>query len=137
VSKLTINAAKIDNYNEKLEEGYVGIKKPTIHFSVTAANNTNHLMKIMGEHHWDTIHDGDKIQVLQLRDNPYEMKSVALKAGEVYVPDWFKELPFDDEAHERKLVDKKLDNIIGSVLHWDFKRQDDFSDDVFEEVSFF
>jgi len=137
VSKLTINAAKLDNYNAKLEEGYVGIKKPVIHFSVVAANNTNNLMKLMNEHHWDTIHDGDKIQVLQLRDNPYEMKSVALKAGEAYVPDWFKELPFDDEAHERKLVDKKLDNIIGSVLHWDFKRQDDFSDDVFEEVSFF
>ncbi len=137
VSKLTINAAKIKNYNKKLEEGYVGIKKPTIHFSVVAANNTNQLMKLMDEHHWDTIHDGDKIQVLQLLDNSYEMKSVALKAGEVYVPKWFKELPFDNEAHERKLVDKKLDNIIGSVLHWDFKRQDDFSDDVFQEVSFF
>jgi len=137
VSKLTINAAKLDNYNSKLEEGYVGIKKPTIHFSVVAANNTNHLMQLKGEHHWDTIHDGDKIQVLQLRDNPYEMKSVALKAGEVYIPDWFKELPFNDEEHERKLIDKKLENIIGSILHWDFKRQDDYSDDVFQEVSFF
>ncbi len=137
VSKLTINAAKIKNYNEKLEEGYVGIEKPRIHFSVTAANNTNQLMKIMNEHHWDTIHDGDKIQVLKLRDNPWDMKSVALKAGEVYIPDWFRELPFDNEAHERKLIDKKLENIIGSILHWEFKRQDDYSDEVFQEVSFF
>ena len=33
-------------------------------------------------------------------------------------PDWFKELPFDDDAMESTIIDNKLDNLIG-VLEYD------------------
>ena len=113
------------------------IKKPHVHFSVTAANNTNILMEHFGEHRWDIIRDGDKIEVLYLRPNDFEMKSVAIKVGENFVPDWFKSLPFDDSRHEAKLIDKKLDNMIGSVLDWTFEPIRDHQNEIFVEVDFF
>ena len=136
VSKLTINSRKINAYEELREEGYVDIKKPTTHFSVVAANNTNLLMQQHDEHRWDIIRDGDKIEVLYLRPNEYDIKSVAIKVGENYVPDWFQALPFDDVRHEQKMIDKKLDNVLGSVVGWTFEPVQDFRQEVFEEVDF-
>ncbi len=137
VSKLSINARKIKNYEEARADGDVDIKKPTVHFSVAAANSTNMLMDQFEEHRWDIIRDGDKIEVLYLRPNQYDMKSVAIKVGENYVPDWFRVLPFDDDRHEQKLIDRKLDNVIGSVLDWSFAPVRDHQAEVFEEVDFF
>jgi hypothetical protein len=137
VSKLVVNARKLRNYERARAEGDVDTKKPTPHFSVVAANNTNILMDHFKEHRWDIIRDGDKIEVLYLRPNEFEMKSVAIKVGENFVPEWFKTLPFDDFRHEAKLVDKKLDNMIGSVMDWSFAPVRDFQDVLFEEVDFF
>lgn len=136
VSNLTTNAKLIENYNKKKAEGFIDLKKPRIHFSVVAAFNTNHLMELFNERHWDYLNDGDKIEVLDLRDNPYGVKSVAIRAGESVVPDWFKELPFDDSGHERKLITQKMHNIFG-VLDWNFEPVTDFRDEIFEEVDFF
>jgi hypothetical protein len=33
------------------------------------------------------------------------------------IPDWFKELPFDDAAMAETIIDNKLDNLIG-VLNY-------------------
>ena len=109
---------------------------PSPHFSVVAARNTNTLIEIHQEHDWDTIHDGEKIQVLVLLDNPYGVKSVALPTDAVYIPEWFKELPFDNWTHEQKLIDKKLDNVLGSIVGWNFAERTDYSDDVFEDEDF-
>ena len=137
VSNLTVNAKKIENYERAKSEGYIDLKKPTTHFSVKAANNTNHLMELFDEHHWDTLNDGDKIEILQLRDNPFDMESVAIRAGEVFVPKWFQELPFDNAAHEHKLITKKMGNIF-SAIGWSFEPITDFRNEVFgEEVDFF
>jgi hypothetical protein len=65
--------------------------------------------------------DGMKIVVCQLRDNPLGMTSVAYPTDELRLPDWFKELPFDDEGMERSLVDEKIENMIG-VLKWDIRQ---------------
>jgi DNA polymerase elongation subunit (family B) len=137
VSSLTSGAKKIRNYEQARAEGDVDTKKPKPHFSVTAANNTNILMEHYNEHRWDIIRDGDKIEVLYLRPNELEVKSVAIKVGENFVPDWFKALPFDDFRHEAKLIDKKLDNMIGSVMDWTFEPVRDYQDVIFEEVDFF
>ena len=137
VSKLVVNARKLRNYERANAEGNIDIKKPTPHFSVTAANNTNILMEHFKEHRWDIIRDGDKIEVLYLRPNDFEMKSVAIKVGESYVPEWFQSLPFDDIRHEYKLIDKKLDNVVGIILDWKFDPVRDFQDEIFEEVDFF
>ncbi|RLD68344.1 MAG: hypothetical protein DRI98_11945 [Bacteroidetes bacterium] len=137
VSKLTVNARKIRNYDKAKAEGDVDMKKPRTHFSVVGANNTNILMDHFEEHRWDIIRDGDKIEILYLRPNDFEMKSVAIKVGENYVPDWFKALPFDDARHEQKLVDRKLFNVVGGVMDWSFEPVRDFQDVLFEEVDFF
>ena len=137
VSKLTVNADKIRTYKEEKDAGNVDIKKPLIHYSVTAANNTNILMKHFNENRWDVIRDGDKIEVLYLRPNEWEMKSVAIKVGEHHIPDWFRVLPFDDERHEHKLIDKKMGNVVGDTLDWSFKPITDYQEEVFEEVDFF
>ena len=36
------------------------------------------------------------------------------------LPQWFKELPFDDGLMEETIVDQKIDNLL-SVLNWDLK----------------
>jgi len=46
------------------------------------------------------------------------------------LPDWFKELPFDDAAMEETIIDNKLGNLIG-VLNYDLestKRNNTFTD---------
>jgi hypothetical protein len=44
--------------------------------------------------------------------------SVAYPVDELRLPQWFKELPFDDAEMEATIIDAKLDNLIG-VLDWD------------------
>jgi hypothetical protein len=46
--------------------------------------------------------------------------SIAYPVDELRLPQWFKDLPFDDLLMESTLVDEKIDNLIG-VLDWDIK----------------
>ena len=46
--------------------------------------------------------------------------SIAYPVDELRIPDWFKDLPFDNEAMEQAILDQKLDNLIG-VLGWDIQ----------------
>ena len=55
--------------------------------------------------------------VCKLLPNPSGMTSVAYPTDELKLPTWFKELPFDHDAMEAALIDKKLDNLLG-VLKW-------------------
>ena len=136
VSNLKTSSRLLTNYEMAVADGHF-VKKPHVHWTVVAANNTNALMQQHDEHRWDFIRDGDKCEVLYLLPNPTGLKSVAIKVGENYVPDWFKELPFDDTRHEQKLIDKKLENVVGSILDWSFAPVQDNQDSVFEEVDFF
>lgn len=137
VSKLTVNTKKQESYQELINKGLIGVKKPAEIFAVTAAINTNRLMDQNGETRWDRIRDGDKVEVIYLKPNQFEMKTVAMKVGENYVPDWFKELPFDLERMEEKLFDKKLFNTVSSVLGWDFAPKANYAEEVFEDEDFF
>jgi hypothetical protein len=74
-------------------------------------NGDNYSMKIV---------DGMKIVVCKLKDNPLGITSIAYPVDEIRLPDWFKELPFDDAAMEQALVDEKIENIIG-VLNWNLR----------------
>ena len=137
VSNLTVNSSKLAAYNKAQAEGIIGAKKPSPHYAVTAAFNTNELMESHEERRWDVIRDGDKVEVLYLLPNQYGLKSVAIKVEETYVPEWFQRLPFDNDRHEQKLIDKKLQNTIGDAMGWNFARINDYRDEVFEEVDFF
>ena len=56
----------------------------------------------------------------KLKDNPMGYTSIAYPTDELRIPDWFKDLPFDNEAMEQTILDQKLDNLIG-VLDWDIQ----------------
>ena len=138
MNNLTIKSIMIDSYEEARAEGYIGLEKPKPHFSVAASKNTNDLIQANGETAWDLIRDGDKVEVLDLKKgNPYDMRSVAIKVDEIYVPDWFKELPFENDAHEQKLLDQKLFNVLGYIMVGNFAPESDYLDEVTVAVSFF
>jgi len=43
--------------------------------------------------------------------------SVGYPIDELHIPNWFKELPFDDASMEVGIVDQKVENLLG-VLNW-------------------
>jgi len=89
-----------------------------------AAINWNYLRKLNGDNYSMKIVDGMKIVVCKLKPNPLGMTSIAYPTDELRLPDWFKELPFDDVEMERTLVDEKIENLLG-VLDWDLRDNTD------------
>jgi hypothetical protein len=85
---------------------------------VRASINWNTLKKMYGDNYAVNISDGAKVIVCKLRNNPMGFTSVAYPVDELRLPQWFKELPFDDADMEATIIDSKLENLIG-VLDWD------------------
>jgi hypothetical protein len=61
-----------------------------------------------------------KVIVCKVKDNPLGYTSVAYPVDEMRLPQWFKDLPFDDSAMESAIINNKLENLIG-VLEWDLE----------------
>ena len=96
---------------------------------VRASINWNTLKRMNGDKYSQEIVDGMKVIVCKLKTNPLGYTSVAYPTDELRLPDWFKELPFDNDAMEETIIDNKLDNLIG-VLNYnleDTKQQNTFS----------
>jgi len=85
---------------------------------VRAAMNWNDLKKMNSDNYSMTIMDGMKVIVCKLKPNVLGIDSIAYPTDENRLPDWFKELPFNDSAMEATVIDKKLTNLLG-VLEWD------------------
>lgn len=85
---------------------------------VRAAMNWNDLKKMNSDNYSMTIMDGMKVIVCKLKPNALGWTSIAYPTDESRLPDWFKELPFDEADMEATVIDKKLDNLLG-VLEWD------------------
>ncbi len=85
---------------------------------VRAAMNWNSLKRMNSDRYSQDIVDGMKVIVCKLKQNPLQYTSVAYPTDEAHIPNWFKELPFDNALMEATIIDKKLDNLIG-VLDWD------------------
>ena len=95
-----------------------------------AAINYNRLRKMNSDAYSMEITDGMKTIVCKLKDNPLKMTSIGIPTDEKRIPDWFKDLPFDDEAMEDAIITKKIENLLG-VLKWDLQSAHDkntFSD---------
>ena len=73
-----------------------------------------------GDKYSQQIIDGAKTIVCKLKQNPLGWTSVGYPTDETYLPQWFKELPFDDTLMEETIVDQKIDNLLG-VLNWNLK----------------
>jgi DNA polymerase elongation subunit (family B) len=85
---------------------------------VRASLNWNTLKRMFDDKYSMQITDGAKVIVCKLKDNPMAYTSVAYPVDELRLPQWFKDLPFDDATMETTVIDEKLENLIG-VLEWD------------------
>ena len=85
---------------------------------VRAALNWNNLRAMNGDKYSLQIVDGMKTIVCKLKNNPLGWTSIGYPTDEIHLPQWFKDLPFDDSEMEATVVDQKIDNLL-SVLDWD------------------
>ena len=106
-------ANKIGHY-QRLEEKQGKANMPG---HVRASINWNTLKRMNGDKYSQEIVDGMKVIVCKLKQNPLGYTSVAYPTDELHLPEWFKELPFDDEAMESTIIDNKLDNLIGVLKY--------------------
>jgi DNA polymerase elongation subunit (family B) len=84
---------------------------------VLASLNWNQLCELYDDRHALRITDSARIIVCKLLNNSYGMTSIAYPIDETHLPKWFCNLPFDHSAMEEKVIDNKLDNLVG-VLNW-------------------
>jgi len=87
---------------------------------VRAAINWNNLRKMNNDNYSMQVVDGMKTIVCKLKQNPLGWTSIGYPTDEMHLPQWFKDLPFDDAEMEATVVDQKIDNLLG-VLDWDLK----------------
>ena len=85
---------------------------------VRAAMNWNTMRRMNSDNYSMQIMDGQKVIVCKLKNNPLGWTSIAYPTDELHLPQWFKELPFDDSEMEATVVDAKVDNLLG-VLEWE------------------
>jgi DNA polymerase elongation subunit (family B) len=97
-----------------------------------AAINWNRIKEAYGDRRSMDITDGQKAIVCKLKNNPLQINSIAYPIDEMNLPDWFKDLPFDHGSMEEKIIDSKIENLLG-VLRWDLNLSKDrgFVDDLF------
>ena len=118
-----------DSWTKGNPKSVNNLTKHTIKFEKTgecsvghakAAINYNYLRRMNGDQYSQKIVDGMKVVVCSLKDNMFGFTSVAYPTDELRLPQWFLELPFDDLDMERKIVDEKIDNLLG-VLNWNIR----------------
>ena len=123
VNNLTSYRGKMATYDRDRKRAHDNgksvkeVKKPAMPGHVTAALNWNKLRQINSDNYAVEITDGMKTIVCRLKDNPMGFTSVGYPTDETRLPEWFKELPFDDDHMEEVVVTKKLENLLG-VLDW-------------------
>jgi DNA polymerase elongation subunit (family B) len=115
VNNLSKYAAIMKN---EIEEKRKGNKVPMIPGHVRAAVNWNNLRLMHSDNYSMKIIDGMKTVVCKLKNNPLGITSIGIPTDEHNIPEWYKELPFDDRLMESTIVDKKIENLLGA-LKWD------------------
>jgi len=88
---------------------------------VMAAINYNRLRKMNNDQYSLEIVDGMKTIVCKLKANPLSMNSIGIPTDEKRIPQWYKDLPFDNDSMEDAIVTKKISNLLGD-LGWDLSR---------------
>lgn len=102
----------VKKYSEKEEEYKITGKCSTGH--VLAAIQWNRLRTIHDDQSVPEATDGTKVVVCKLKTNPMGIKTIGYPIEcKDYLPQWFLDLPFDDEGMEQSVLTKKLGNIFG------------------------
>ena len=108
---------RVNNLTEYVKKEH-RLGKANMPGHVRASMNWNNVKKMYKDQHSLDIMDGSKVIVCRLRNNPLGYTSIAYPIDELRIPQWFKELSFDNEGMEEAIINKKLDNLIG-VLDYD------------------
>lgn len=118
-------ANKISHYNTRLQDnrdlikqGNLSGERVTVPGHVTASINWNLLRKMNGDIFSQVVTNGAKVIVCKLKPNIYKMTSIARPVDQSKIPEWFRQLPFDNEEMEEILIDKKISNLL-CVLDYD------------------
>ena len=90
---------------------------------VRASINWNNMLLANSDAYSMPITDGMKVIVCRLKSNNMGYTSIAYPTDELQLPQWFKEMPFDEDAMEKAVIDKKVENLLG-VLKWDLSATD-------------
>ena len=91
---------------------------------VRASINWNDIKTAFGDNYSMTIMDGMKVIVCRLKNNAMGYSSIAYPTDEMQLPQWFKDLPFDNEGMEEAVLDKKIENVLGA-MGWDLSQTKD------------
>jgi len=111
-------------YTAKELNGRATGEKATLPGHVRAGFNYNNLRDLHNDNFTMALTDGDKAIICKLKDNAMNITSVARPTDEKQIPQWFKDLPFDDELMQAMAIDQKVDNLLG-VLDWDLAAHTD------------
>jgi hypothetical protein len=126
---------KLVSYEEQFNRSKTTGAKVNMPGHVRGAINWNYLRTMNGDRYSMKIVDGMKIVVCQLKNNPLGMTSVSYPADELRLPEWFKQLPFDENAMMQSLINDKNENLIG-VLDWDVEADSDINSTFSDLFSF-
>lgn len=85
---------------------------------VTASIHWNLLQQMNSDNYSMKITDGMKVIVCRLKQNPMGYTNIAYPTDEMHLPEWFKELPFDEDLMEESVLNKKIKNVLGA-MGWD------------------
>jgi hypothetical protein len=108
-----LNTYKKKEVTEKINNMIPGHVSASIHWNyLKSMNQDNYSIKIV---------DGMKVIVCRLKNNPMGYSNVAYPTDEPHLPEWFKDLPFDDDLMEESVLTKKIHNVIGA-MGWDLSR---------------
>jgi hypothetical protein len=123
--KLLEQASVPENYRlHKLEAVKNEGKSNMIPGHVRASINWNNLKKANSDNYSMPVTDGAKVIVCRLKNNPMGYTSVAYPTDELKLPQWFKDLPFDEDGMEEAVLDKKLHNVLGA-MNFDLDRMNE------------
>ena len=93
---------------------------------VRASMNWNTLCRMNHDKYSEQIMDGQKVIVCKLKPNPLGFVSVAYPTDQLQLPQWFKDLPFNDAEMEQSVITSKVENLLG-VLDWDLESDTNMS----------
>lgn len=83
---------------------------------VNAAIQWNKLRELNHDVESPIVEDGSKVMVCKLRSNVHGIKVIGYPIEQQdNLPEWFKDLPFDDTEMEKTILTKKMHNIFGSL----------------------
>lgn len=127
----------LSSYRDRQEEWLSKkLKGESVSFTmpghVRASLNWNTMVEIYKDKHTPKITDGQKVTVCKLKENSTLFTSVAYPVDIIHLPDWFTELPFDDDGMLAGIVDKKIENLL-DVLKWDLSKTNE-SDALFDTL---